>query len=78
MTAGHNPVQDRIDHLEAAEDRARELLERALHLAGRQLDRDAHTAIAPTLRLAVVFHRRADAAAADLASFINYLERDVC
>ncbi|MEU5306954.1 hypothetical protein ACH4YO_41645 [Streptomyces noursei] len=74
MRADHNPVQDHIDRLEAAEDTARELLERVLDLAGGQLDRDARSATAPALRLAVCFHRRARAAASDLASFLNCLE----
>ncbi|MFK0297526.1 hypothetical protein ACIQU6_44745 [Streptomyces sp. NPDC090442] len=74
MRADHNPVQDHIDRLEVAEDTARQLLERVLDLAGRQLDRNALTTNAPALRLAVCFHRRARTAASDLASFLNYLE----
>ncbi|WP_411130462.1 hypothetical protein [Streptomyces sp. x-19] len=75
MTA-NNPVQDRIDTLEAAHDHALELLERALDLAGRQSDRRLRPPrLAATIRLAVVFHRRAAAAAADLTDLINYLEK---
>jgi hypothetical protein len=73
-----NPVQDRIDELEADQDRAASLLERTLRLAGRQSDRH----LAPprlaerTLRLAVAFHRRARTTRRELDDFINYLERD--
>ncbi|MFF7191991.1 hypothetical protein ACFZAR_44335 [Streptomyces sp. NPDC008222] len=72
-----NPVQDHIDELEADEDRAAALLERTLHLAGRQADRHLAPRLAErTLRLAVTFHRRAGTARRELTDFINYMERD--
>ncbi|MEU3343030.1 hypothetical protein [Streptomyces sp. NPDC006668] len=72
MTSG-NPVQDRLDELDAREASGRLLLERTLRLAGRRLDHDRSTG--PALRLAVGFHRRAEGAAAELDGTIAYLER---
>ncbi|MER6543161.1 hypothetical protein [Streptomyces sp. NPDC001250] len=72
-----NPVQDRIDELEADQDRASALLERTLHLAGRQADRDLAPRLAGRmLRLAVAFHQRARTARRELTDAINHLERD--
>ncbi|MEU1564075.1 hypothetical protein ABZ504_27105 [Streptomyces mirabilis] len=68
-----DPVQGRIDELEAAEDRAAALLERTLLLAGRHL---APRLAGRTLRLAVAFHQRARTARRELTDAINYLERD--
>ncbi|MEV7190124.1 hypothetical protein [Kitasatospora sp. NPDC093102] len=75
---GANQVQEHIDTLEADQDTARDLLERALRLAGRQVDRHPQPSLpglaGRTIRLAVAFHRRAEAATG-LDDFINYLER---
>ncbi|MEV6011993.1 hypothetical protein AB0M29_34945 [Streptomyces sp. NPDC051976] len=77
---GTNPVQDHIDALEADEEAARGLLDRALHLARRQSDRHPAPPLPEsagrTLRLAVGFHRRAETAAAELDDCINYLKRN--
>ncbi len=76
---GDNPVQDRIDALEADEDRAHVLLERTLRLAhrssGRRTGPTPPALAGRTLRLAVAFHRRAKAAVTELDNFINHLER---
>lgn len=73
---GHNPVQDRIDALEAAHEKALDLLERALQLAGRQSDRRlAPSRLATTIRLAVAFHQRDRTAVNELTDLITYLER---
>ncbi|WKK20925.1 hypothetical protein QZH56_37080 (plasmid) [Streptomyces olivoreticuli] len=69
----HNPVQERLDELDEREASARQLLERTLRLAGRQLDHDRPGD--QVLRLAVCFHRRAEGAAAELDDTIAYLER---
>lgn len=70
-------VQDRIDELEAAEDRAAALLERTLLLAGGQASRRLAPRLAGrTLRLAVAFHQRSRTARRELTDAINYLERD--
>lgn len=70
VRSGSNPVQDHIDLLETAEDTARELLKRVLRLARRQL-----TAM-PAPQSPRHSTHPTPAAAADLASFINHLERD--
>ncbi|WP_412075583.1 hypothetical protein ACLF6K_06575 [Streptomyces xanthophaeus] len=77
---GHNPVQDRIWHLEDTEADARRLRDRALDLAlrqtadspGRPLPRLAERAVF----LALALHHRAEQAASELEGFIDYLERE--
>ncbi|TMR88046.1 hypothetical protein [Nonomuraea basaltis] len=72
-------IQDRLWQLENTERQARELARRAFALAlrltggfpARELPPSADGAV----RLAVVFHYRAEQAAAELEDCISYLER---
>jgi hypothetical protein len=74
-----DPVQDRIHRLEDAHQTAVELLDRSLRLARRLTAGFPHRPLPPladqAVRLAVVFHYRAERAERDLDDFINHLER---